>query len=477
VSSAALRPQVMTQGACQWRRVDARLDRSLQEGSRLPSRDLVDPSRPSTDSSPMTRAIVASSSTSGTADLRVDLEAVGVHVLGASTLRELVQQAIRDAPDVIVVFEPSPDESLFTALAAVLDNAPLPVVVFTQNPDADQIERAMRMGIHAWVVNGYGINRLRPVLALAQSRFRHESSLRTELAEANRRFEERKLVDRAKGILMRARQLSEEEAFRMLRTVSMQTNRRVGQVSQQVIDSARYAEAVNRAGQLRMLSQRLVKLQALAAGESWSSRDAALAVESSERIEANIEALRKALSSATFGDLIEGASMAWNELKAEQGRAGPEAQRLSRIDALADALLAAAERLTHALENAGLATTLHVINVSGRQRMLSQRLAKSMLLGTLLGGASATEAREQGLRDAAAFEEALDYLNGIPLSTSEIKESLGRITHAWAGLKLALWRVQTPEGKRAVVDASEMLLDLFEQLTGQYERSMTMLMG
>ena len=77
------------------------------------------------------------------------------------------------------------------------------------------------------------------------------------------RFAERKLVDRAKGILMRARQVSEDEAFRVLRAASMHSNQRVGQVSQHVIDAARFAEAVNRAGQLRMLSQRLVKLYAL----------------------------------------------------------------------------------------------------------------------------------------------------------------------------------------------------------------------
>src|ERR1700712_3629484 len=75
---------------------------------------------------PMTRAIVASSSSSGTADLQIDLQAVGVHVLGAFELRELVQQAIRHAPDVIVLFEPSPDESLFTALAALAATVPLP---------------------------------------------------------------------------------------------------------------------------------------------------------------------------------------------------------------------------------------------------------------------------------------------------------------------------------------------------------------
>ena len=64
---------------------------------------------------------------------------------------------------------------------------------------------------------------------------------------------------------MSARQISEDEAFRLLRSASMHAKLRIGQVSQQVIDSAHYAEAINRAGRLRMLSQRIVKLYALAA--------------------------------------------------------------------------------------------------------------------------------------------------------------------------------------------------------------------
>src|SRR6185369_6331900 len=106
-------------------------------------------------------------------------------------------------------------------------------------------------------------NRLRALVHLALARFAHERQLRDALADVTSRFEERKLVDRAKGILMRARQVSEDEAFKVLRMASMHSNQRVGQVSQQVIAAAGIAESVNRAGQLRMLSQRVVKLYAL----------------------------------------------------------------------------------------------------------------------------------------------------------------------------------------------------------------------
>ena len=130
-------------------------------------------------------------------------------------------------------------------------------------PTRRRSTQALRSGVHAYVVNGYAPARLRPLLQLARARFEREAALRSAHAELAHRFEERKLVDRAKGILMRARQIAEDEAFRLLRRASMQDQQRVGQVSRRVIDAARDAEAVNRAGQLRMLSQRIVKLYAL----------------------------------------------------------------------------------------------------------------------------------------------------------------------------------------------------------------------
>lgn len=89
--------------------------------------------------------------------------------------------------------------------------------------------------------------------------------MREALQDLRQRYEERTWVDRAKGVLMSAWQLPEDEAFRLLRSASMRSQRRVGEVARRVVGAAHDAVAVNRAGQLRMLSQRAVKLVALLA--------------------------------------------------------------------------------------------------------------------------------------------------------------------------------------------------------------------
>lgn len=425
----------------------------------------------------MKSALVLDSSSPHPPDLAADLATVGIHVLGAATRSNLVRDAIRLAPDLIVGHALSPDDALFEACALLASTAPCAVTIFTSDPDAAKIERALRSGIHAYVVNGYGLNRLRSVLHLAQARFQSERALRGELAEVSQRFDERKLVDRAKGILMRARQVSEEEAFRVLRTASMHSNRRVGQVSQQVIAAAHYADAVNRAGKLRMLAQRLVKLCALRLAAPASAPDSALLADSIAQTDANIVALARSLSKATFGDLLEAVEAAWPPLRSLVAAANLPASQLVELDRLAEHLLRQADQLTRHLETAGLVTTLHVINVSGRQRMWSQRFAKQALLGLLLTGEPARRARDDLDATVTAFEQAMDYLRAIPLSTREIRESLDAADAAWTALVQASKQVRSAAGLQALSESSEALLALFERLTDQYERSMQVLMG
>ena len=314
------------------------------------------------------------------------------------------------------------------------------------------------------------------MIHVAQSRFRHEQLLREELADIHRRFDERKLVDRAKGILMRARQISEEEAFRVLRSAAMHAKQRVGQVSQQVIDSARLAEAVNRAGQLRMLSQRLVKLYALLAAGIAPAESAGLFADSCQRTEHNLAILARSLSMPTFGDLLVAAQTPWDQLKPAL-KLPATLGRLAEIDQLAERLLTQAEQLTTNLESAGLATTLHVINVSGRQRMLSQRLAKQALLGALQPPADRAAARQAAKATETAFVDAMDYLAAIPLSSAAIRQELAAADAAWQQLRAALPQAGTAAGQAAIADSSELLLVHFDHLTDHYERSMQMLMG
>jgi AmiR/NasT family two-component response regulator len=423
----------------------------------------------------MISCLVLTPSSPGAPALASDLEGVGIHAIGAAQRSNLVQEAARLGPDVVIVHESTVDDALIAIIAALQLTSPRPLLLFTNDADAEKMKRALEAGVHAYGFNGYAPSRLRSLVHLAQARFAHEQRLRISLADVSHRFEERKLVDRAKGILMRARQLSEDDAFRLLRAASMHSNQRVGQVSQQVIAAAHFAEAVNRAGQLRMLAQRLVKLYAL---QLAGVRVAApgLLEESCNRVDANLAALGKSLSKATYGDLIEAVSAPWGALKAVLS-APVDAKGLNEADALAERMLLHADRFVSSLETSGVANSLHVINVSGRQRMLSQRVAKQALLGVLLEGDAATAAAAEAERAKTEFEEALQFLNAAPLTTREIRESLDEAGRHWAAMAKALARVRSAEGQKALGEGSEALLALFEQLTERYERSMQMLMG
>jgi AmiR/NasT family two-component response regulator len=407
-------------------------------------------------------------------DVAGDLRAAGIHVLGAPPASLLVREALRLDPDVVVCHEVLASDALLKAIGDLAAQSPRPVVVFTDDPDADRAEKGTRAGAHAWVVQGYSARRLRSVIHVARARFRHLRAMTDELSELTHRFEERKLVERAKGILMRARQMSEDDAYRTLRTVSMRANQRLALVSEQVIAAAKYASGVNSAGQLRMLSQRAVTLYALMIADIEAEASNERLASTVARIDGNLEALARGLSTATFGDLLEAVIEPWAALKPALA-AAPSRQRLLEIDALAEMLVERAETLTSTLESAGLAPTLRVINVSGRQRMLSQRRAKQALVAHLAPG---RRTQERGVAETErAFDEALAYLNSIPLTDGAIRAALVTAAQQWQRLCDGASRVDKREGALELAATSEALLETLEQLTDRYERSMQTLMG
>lgn len=412
-----------------------------------------------------------------------ELENAGAQVLEVlDDCSLLVQSVVRHAPNLVVVHTSTVEDVLCKATQSLAKVSPRPVLVFTQDGDADHIVRATESGMHAYVVNGYGAQRLRPLLQLAQARFAREQALLEELRDVSTRFEERKAVERAKGILMSARQVSDNDAFQILRTASMHSNQRLGQVAQHIIQSAHFAEGVNRAGQLRMLSQRLVKHWLLRLAGVQVTQHLALQTDSAQRIDANLTLLGKNLSQPTFGDLLAEVVTDWKVLK-KALKAAPTPDQLAPLNALAERLLQDAERLTASLEGAGSVAPLRMLNMAGRQRMLSQRFAKASLLGVLESGEPQLQhqAEMEGAREA--FEQGLAYLNGLPLSTPDIRRTLESAAEGWQQVLTGADHVRRPAGRdrllrlEGLAAASESLLDDFEQLSAQYERSMQMLMG
>ena len=96
----------------------------------------------------------------------------------------------------------------------------------------------MRAGVSAYVVDGLDAARVKSIVEVAVARFDEYRRLRAELVEANLKLSERKLVERAKGILMKSRGMGEDEAYRMLRRMAMDRGKRLGEIAQQVIDMA-----------------------------------------------------------------------------------------------------------------------------------------------------------------------------------------------------------------------------------------------
>jgi AmiR/NasT family two-component response regulator len=410
----------------------------------------------------------------GAPPLAADFAAAGFTVLGEGDCAHLVRETLRAAPDVLVCWAPRPTTELLQSVTTLQAQQAVPVLVFTHDAAAETMQRALESGVHAWVVQGYGAQRLRPLVQLAQARQKIEGELRAKVAELGDKLEERKWIDKAKGILMRAQHVSEEEAFQLLRNASMQGNQRVGQVSRQVIEAARVAEAINRAGQQRMLSQRLVKLYALACSRTEAAAVAVLMRESIQRVEDNLATLEADLSAATYGDLTAAARAGWRELR-KLLDAAPKVSELARLDEKAEVVLGQANALVLALEASGLATQVRVINVAGALRWRSQRVAKLALLQATAADKVAVDGAL--VETAAAFEQGLAGLMQAPLSTPQIRAMLERGQQVWQELRAAVPGAGQAGGRIKVAAASEELLEVFDRLTEAYQHSIQVLIG
>jgi two-component system, response regulator / RNA-binding antiterminator len=144
----------------------------------------------------------------------------------------------RDAPDVVLINTESPGRDVLEQLAAVSSSAPRPVVLFTDDAHGETIRSALRAGVSAYIVDGLSPGRLGPIMRIAMERFNADQRLRAELEDTRTRLADRKVLDRAKGILMKQRGMSEDEAFSALRSLAMQRGIRLGEAAQQVIDIA-----------------------------------------------------------------------------------------------------------------------------------------------------------------------------------------------------------------------------------------------
>jgi response regulator NasT len=113
-----------------------------------------------------------------------------------------------------------------------------PIVMFTSDEDISHVHEAVAAGVTAYIVDGLAPERIRPILTVAIARFRHQEALLAELDSARGELQERKLIDRAKGLLMQRQGLSEPEAYAKLRKAAMNKGVKLVDIARQMIDMA-----------------------------------------------------------------------------------------------------------------------------------------------------------------------------------------------------------------------------------------------
>jgi response regulator NasT len=141
-------------------------------------------------------------------------------------------------PDVIVIDLGNPNRDMLENMFQLTRAIKRPIAMFVDSSDKASIEAAIDAGVSAYIVDGLRKERVRPILDMAISRFNAFSRMQRELDEARSELESRKIIEKAKGILMRSRSLSEDEAYQLLRKTAMNQNRKIVEIAQSLITAA-----------------------------------------------------------------------------------------------------------------------------------------------------------------------------------------------------------------------------------------------
>ncbi|MCB1865070.1 MAG: ANTAR domain-containing protein [Chromatiales bacterium] len=188
----------------------------------------------------MSLSVVVAERNEARADALVaDLREYGHRVLAQlSGFDGLAATVSHEMPDVLVIGRRRPDAEFFSLLGKVQIARNVPTVLIADDVDRDTVDQLAHSGVGAFLVDETSALQLDAVVRIAHARFSECAQVRTDLAETRAQLDERKLVERAKGMLMNRRGLSENDAYHLLRRLAMQRNQRMGAIARGLLDSA-----------------------------------------------------------------------------------------------------------------------------------------------------------------------------------------------------------------------------------------------
>jgi two-component system, response regulator / RNA-binding antiterminator len=147
----------------------------------------------------------------------------------------LMKQVAEHQPDVVIVDIESPDRDMLEHMTVLNQHLPKPVIMFAEQGDSNTIDRAIRAGVSAYVVDGLNPDRVRSIVDVAVARFREFQALRNELQQTRTRLADRQMIDKAKALLIQHRQMDEDEAYHAMRKLAMDRSQKLVDVANDIV--------------------------------------------------------------------------------------------------------------------------------------------------------------------------------------------------------------------------------------------------
>ncbi|WP_128925726.1 ANTAR domain-containing response regulator [Bradyrhizobium guangxiense] len=165
-------------------------------------------------------------------------EAGFTQVVHISEMQSLLARIYAVDPDIILIDLENPSRDVLEAMFQVSRAVRRPIAMFVDQSDSASIQASVEAGVSAYIVDGLKKERIKPILDLCVSRFNAFAKLQEELERTKSQLEDRKVIERAKGILMRVKGLTEDEAYVLLRSTAMREKKKIGEIAQSIITAS-----------------------------------------------------------------------------------------------------------------------------------------------------------------------------------------------------------------------------------------------
>jgi response regulator NasT len=159
-------------------------------------------------------------------------------VVHINEMQSLLSRIYALDPDVILIDLENPSRDVLEQMFQVSRAVRRPIAMFVDQSDSASIQASVEAGVSAYIVDGLKKERIKPILDLCISRFNAFAKLQDELARTKSALEERKVIDRAKGILMKLKGLTEDEAYVLMRSTAMREKKKIGEIAQSILTAS-----------------------------------------------------------------------------------------------------------------------------------------------------------------------------------------------------------------------------------------------